>query len=74
MTGKDFSGPVPEIRTPQQQLPPTVPQGEDDTENIQGAASTEGSSRKVKRRSRSQSQFTNDGDVMVIGNADDLHS
>ena len=72
MTGKDFSGPVPEIRTPRQPRP--VPPGDEDIENIQDAASTEGSSRKLKRKSRSQSQFTNDGDVMVIGDADDIHS
>ncbi|KAJ3505150.1 hypothetical protein NLJ89_g7560 [Agrocybe chaxingu] len=64
MTGKDFSGPVPEIRAPP--LPPKIAAPE--VEEDDAATQNEGPSRPAKR-SRSKSQGLNDSDVVVIGDA-----
>ena len=61
ITGKDFSGPTPEIRAPTP--PPQLP--------VDGSprSSPEVSKAKIKKRGRSKSAL-NDG-VEVIGNIDD---
>ncbi|KAL1748983.1 hypothetical protein HDZ31DRAFT_28633, partial [Schizophyllum fasciatum] len=61
ITGKDFSGPTPEIRAP---TPPPAPVVE-----TSPRSSPEASRPKVKKRGRSKSAL-NDG-VQVIGNIDD---
>lgn len=63
MTGKDFSGPVPEIRVPPP--PPLVP-GEGD----KAIGSTENTSPSVKKRSRSKSRGATDSGVVVLGDAE----
>lgn len=69
MTGLDFSGPVPEIQAPQQPQS-VVTTGDGHVENVDDA--NEGSSRQTKKRRRSQSHGISDGEVIVIGEADDL--
>ncbi|CAA7265938.1 unnamed protein product [Cyclocybe aegerita] len=65
MTGKDFSGPVPEIRAP----PPPPQIAAPEVEEDDAATQNEGPSRPTKKRSRSKSQGLNDSDVVVIGDA-----
>lgn len=68
MTGKDFSGPVPEIRAPQRPQPAVVA----GVENIQDTTlNLTEKPRQTKKKNRSQSQGVSDGDVIVIGDADD---
>jgi len=69
MTGKDFSGPVPEIRVPPSL--PMVPPSEArpaETDDIPS------SSRTVKKRSRSKSQGIAESGVVVIGEAENFES
>jgi transcription factor TFIIIB component B'' len=75
MTGKDFSGPVPEIRAPHQQQP-AIAAGDEHAENVQDATPNlnEGPSRKPKRKNQNQNQGTGDGGVIVIGDVDDLQT
>ncbi|KAJ8516139.1 hypothetical protein ONZ45_g6517 [Pleurotus djamor] len=63
MTGKDFTGPCPEIRTPAPKAPPVALAPTTD------AATSQKPSVKVKKRSRSRSMALND-DVQIIGSAD----
>jgi transcription factor TFIIIB component B'' len=71
MTGKDFSGPVPEIRAPQRPQP-AVSAEDGRIEDGQDATPSEGSSRQVRKRTRSRSQMMSDADAIVIGDADGL--
>ena len=71
MTGKDFSGPVPEIRTPA--LPPPV-QTPATSEPESSAHPEAGPSKSSKKRSRSRSQAVSERDVVVIGSADTFDS
>nr|AXB87530.1 MYB transcription factor 06 [Pleurotus ostreatus] len=64
MTGRDFSGPCPEIRQPPPRLPPPAPVvSTEHEEHVQHKQP------KHKKRSRSRSMALTD-DVVVIGNAD----
>ncbi|KAG5220056.1 Transcription factor TFIIIB component [Salix suchowensis] len=64
MTGRDFSGPCPEIRQPPPRLPPSAPVvSTEHEEHVQHKQP------KHKKRSRSRSMALTD-DVVVIGNAD----
>jgi transcription factor TFIIIB component B'' len=70
MTGKDFSGPIPEIRAP----PPSVPssrraQEQESTEDA-GAQNKTGA-KQVKKRSRSRTGGLEDG-VVIIGDVNDV--
>ncbi|KAF9557447.1 hypothetical protein CPC08DRAFT_710445 [Agrocybe pediades] len=67
MTGKDFSGPVPEIRVP---TPPRIVPSEETAP----AAEEETSTQPVKKRSRSRVNANNDGGLVVIGDAADFES
>jgi len=74
MTGKDFSGPVPEIRAPQRPQPAAAA-GIEHVENVQDITlNLSERPRQTKKKNRSQSQGVSDGDVIVIGDADDLQS
>ena len=65
MTGKDFSGPVPEIRVPPQSIPVVAPSQEDIN------SQTDVTPRQhAKKRSRSKSQFGVETGVIVVGDAD----
>jgi transcription factor TFIIIB component B'' len=65
MTGKDFSGPVPEIRVPPQPIPIVVPSQEDID------SQTDVTPRQhAKKRSRSKSQSGVEDGVVVVGDAD----
>lgn len=66
MTGKDFSGPVPEIRAPTP-LPLVTP-NEETTEKTD-----EPSRPSVKRRSRSKSHGVDSG-LIVVGDAENFES
>lgn len=61
MTGKDFTGPVPEIRAPTP-LPPIPPAEDDPVEDTQTQPA-------IKKRSRSKSHGLDSG-VVVIGDAE----
>ena len=68
MTGKDFSGPVPEIRAPPPM--PMVPPNETllaDTTEIPSTS-------RIKKRSRSKSQGTAESGVVVLGEAENFES
>lgn len=69
MTGRDFSGPVPEIRAP----PPPVIQPEPSQE--QGSAE-ESTSRvaQVKKRSRSRTVGIPEEGVVIVGDIDSVSS
>ena len=68
MTGKDFSGPVPEIRIPLPMPPPTAPtEGEGNASN---SVPVENTSLRVKKRSRSRSHGGTESGVLVLGDAD----
>ncbi|KAF9537813.1 hypothetical protein CPC08DRAFT_531776, partial [Agrocybe pediades] len=67
MTGKDFSGPVPEIRVP-------TPSRIVPSEETAPAAEEEISTQRVKKRSRSRANANNDGGLVVIGDAADFES
>lgn len=67
MTGKDFSGPVPEIRVPSHPIPTAAP-SQEDIESQTGAAPRQ----HVKKRSRSKSQPGVENGVVVVGDADDF--
>ncbi len=68
MTGKDFSGPVPEIRIPPPMLPLTAPtEGEGNASNN---VPVENTSPRVKKRSRSRSHGGTESGVLVLGDAD----
>ncbi|KAF9481666.1 hypothetical protein BDN70DRAFT_875968 [Pholiota conissans] len=64
MTGKDFSGPVPEIRVP---APPPLPAPAEDTTS---AAAIPESPARLKKRSRSRSRGGLDSGVVVVGDAE----
>jgi transcription factor TFIIIB component B'' len=63
MTGKDFSGPVPEIRVPPQ--PIAAPSQEDVDSQIDVTPR-----QHAKKRSRSKSHSGIDDGVLVVGDAD----
>ena len=63
MTGKDFSGPVPEIRTPSK--PPQIVEQADHGVDMELDDQPNEHNTGMKKRSLSQS----DGDVIVIGHA-----
>lgn len=65
MTGKDFSGPVPEIRVPPQPQPiPIVSPSQDDSQTDVTPQ------QHAKKRSRSKSQPGVEDGVIVVGDAD----
>ena len=65
MTGKDFSGPVPEIKAPVPR--PLAPPQAENLENEAEEAST--SKRKTKRRAKSA---TEEEGVVVLGDLDTI--
>lgn len=65
MTGKDFSGPVPEIRVSSHPTLTAAP-SQEDVESQNHVAPLQ----HVKKRSRSKSQGGVEDDVVVIGDAD----
>lgn len=65
MTGKDFSGPVPEICVPSHPIP-TATAFQEGIESQVDVAPRQ----HVKKRSRSKSQCGIENGVVVIGNAD----
>lgn len=65
MTGKDFSGPVPEIRVPPQPIPIVAPSQEDIDSRTDVAPR-----QQSKKRSRSKSQTGVEDGVIVVGDAD----
>ena len=69
MTGKDFSGPVPEITAPIP-LRPDIPSEETE----QNRTPIEESSTPAKKRSRSRSRALSDAGVVVIGDAESFQS
>ena len=73
MTGKDFSGPVPEIRAPPPQTVPPIPASEVEPQNSV-PKEPEVSAKQMKKRSRSKSQGISDGDAVVIGDVDGFQS
>ena len=67
LTGKDFSGPVPEIRAP---LPPPIPiPNEENSVDVD-----ETPSQPVKKRSRSSSRSVKESGVVVVGDAENFES
>jgi transcription factor TFIIIB component B'' len=69
MTGKDFSGPVPEIRAPPPM--PMVPPSETLPEDTDDIPST---SYVMNKRRRSKSQGTVESGVVIIGEAENFES
>lgn len=71
MTGKDFSGPVPEIRAP----PPPVVQPEPvhEQENREESSVQEAPAKQPKKRSRSRTAGLEDG-VVIVGSIDNIPS
>ncbi|KAL0951516.1 hypothetical protein HGRIS_008201 [Hohenbuehelia grisea] len=67
MTGKDFSGPVPEIRIPTPAPPPPPPPAEPTSDAESSAAPSRQNA--PKKRSRSRSAAITD-DVQILGTAD----
>lgn len=65
MTGKDFSGPVPEIRVPSRSMPTAAPSQEDIDPQTDVAPR-----QHVKKRSRSKSQGGVENGVVIVGDAD----
>ncbi|KAF9532129.1 hypothetical protein CPB83DRAFT_760197 [Crepidotus variabilis] len=75
MTGKDFSGPVPEITGPPpppapQLDPPAIPDNATQNETPR----SEPEILPTKKRSRSKSSGGTDGDVVIIGQADGFNA
>ena len=69
MTGKDFSGPVPEIRVPPQPIPIVAPSQQDiDSQNDVTPQ------QHSKKRSRSKSQLGVEDDVIVVGDVDSFQN
>ena len=66
MTGKDFSGPVPEIRVPPQPIPIVAPS----QEGIVDSQTDVTLRQHAKKRSRSKSQPGVEDGVIVVGDAD----
>ena len=73
MTGKDFSGPVPEIRAPPQTAQP-IPTSEVAPQNLNTPKDSEVSAKQAKKRSRSKSRGMSDGDAVVVGDVDGFQS
>ena len=71
MTGKDFSGPVPEIRVPS--LPIPTPIAAPPQEAIDSQADV-APRQHAKKRSRSKSQSRVESGVVVVGDADTFQS
>jgi len=69
MTGKDFSGPVPEIRVPSHPIPIAVPSQEEIDSQTDVAPR-----QHMKKRSRSGSQSGAENGVVVLGDADTFQS
>ena len=71
MTGKNFSGPVPEIRVPSHLIPtPIAAPSQEDIESQTDVPSRQ----NVKKRSRSKSQSGVENGVVVVGDADTFQS
>jgi transcription factor TFIIIB component B'' len=70
MTGKDFSGPVPEIRVPPQPIPVVAPSQED----IESQTEVTRQPEHAKKRSRSKSRSGIEDGVLVIGDADSFQN
>lgn len=70
MTGKDFSGPVPEIRAPP---PPQIVQPEPtrQPDNTEDSNAQKAPTKQVKKRSRSKTVGPEDG-VVIVGNIDSI--
>ena len=69
MTGKDFSGPVPEIRVPPQPIPIVAPSQQDID------SQTDVSPQQLaKKRSRSKSQPGVEDGVIVVGDVDSFQN
>ena len=65
MTGKDFSGPVPEIRAPPQPIPIVATSHEDIDSQTDVTPQ-----QQAKKRSRSKSQLGVEDGVIVVGDVD----
>ena len=71
MTGKDFSGPVPEIRVPPQPIPTVAPRPSQQDIDSQNDVTPQQHS---KKRSRSKSQLGVEDDVIVVGDVDSFQN
>ncbi|KAJ3573051.1 hypothetical protein NP233_g2683 [Leucocoprinus birnbaumii] len=69
MTGKDFSGPVPEIRAP----PPRVIQPEP-TREQEESSSNAAPAKQVKKRSRSRTAGVPEEGVVIVGDVDTIQA
>jgi len=67
MTGKDFSGPVPEIRIP---TPPPIVQNEETANPVEDQLLAQ--AQQAKKRSRGRGNNNDDGGLVVIGDAADF--
>jgi transcription factor TFIIIB component B'' len=73
MTGKDFSGPVPEIRAappPPSIQPESMQASEISEENTASAAPN----KQVKKRSRSRTAGLSEEGVVIVGDVDSIPS
>lgn len=70
MTGKDFSGPVPEIRAPP---PPQIVQPEPirQPEDTEDSNTQKAPTKQVKKRSRSRT--VGEAGVVIVGDIDSIH-
>ncbi|KAF8167671.1 hypothetical protein B0H34DRAFT_682655 [Crassisporium funariophilum] len=68
MTGKDFSGPVPEIRVPEP-IPIVLPTEDNPPTHVDNTSHS-----RVKKRSRSKSQNVHESGVVVIGDTDNFEN
>ena len=69
MTGKDFSGPVPEIRVPPQPIPILAPSQQDIDSQTDVSPQ-----QHAKKRSRSKSQPGVEDGVIVVGDVDSFQN
>jgi transcription factor TFIIIB component B'' len=69
MTGKDFSGPIPEIRVP----PPSVPhcRQTQEQESMEDVGANKAGTKQVKKRSRPRTGGLEDG-VVIIGDVNEV--
>jgi transcription factor TFIIIB component B'' len=72
MTGKDFSGPVPEIRAPPP--PVVVPESSHEQENTEEHRSRAAPAKQAKKRSRSRTAGLPEEGVLIVGDVDSIPS